>query len=117
MVIALISALGGGWAFLTSASQSKRLRSIEKDKIDSQAFDRAQEIYERGIREMSRQMDNIHEELEKSREIILSLRSRVFSLENVLIKMRAEMIYLGLSTSEFDKALLDEEESDKGGSY
>jgi hypothetical protein len=95
ILIAGIAALGvatpGVLAFRAAsranrvAAEEKRLAAqLEDRKVDSAAFATAQGIYERGIAEVSRQLQRCQEDLAIERHETRRLRARVTRLEQTL---------------------------------
>lgn len=74
-------------AILTYRAASRaqeRSAEVEDRKVDQAAFETAQEIYERGIREVNRQLVQCREDLAVERQETRRLRSRVARLEQAL---------------------------------
>lgn len=68
----------------TAAAEKVLAAQLEDRKVDAAAFETAQQIYERGIAEVNRQLVQCREELALERAETRRLRTRVFRLEQAL---------------------------------
>jgi len=105
IAVSIIGFLGGGWALITTLLNNRTLRALERDKVDAQAYQRAKEIYESGLQEMSRQVKFLQDVVQDERQNSQAMRMRIADLENVMSKMRTQMMLSGITNYDFDQEM------------
>lgn len=91
IVIALIGGIGSIGAVLQSRSAVKRAQEMTLQKVDADAYKRAQEIYEGGIADMHLQLTQLRVDLADQRAENTKLRLRVSELETQVVTMKLDL--------------------------
>lgn len=122
-VAAAVVAIVSGALTYRASAQANRISAV---KVDAEAYDRAQKIYQGGLEESERQVAALRAQIERleiqmsrEREISERYRQQIRGLKNTVTRMerhiaimRAKLQELGISVPELSTDS-DDEESDR----
>ncbi|MCG5214532.1 hypothetical protein [Streptosporangium sp. KLBMP 9127] len=91
-----------------TAETAERQTALEKSKVDSEAFERARDIYDSGIELLERQLarvqgqfDQLNEEAEEERDTLMArirlMQHQIEDLETTVATLRRQLIEIGVS--------------------
>jgi ppGpp synthetase/RelA/SpoT-type nucleotidyltranferase len=96
-VLAGIAAVACAYlAYRQATKVSAQTSRVEIQKVDAGAYERARGIYESGIKQLEEQLSHLRKQLDEEREVSGRLRTRVSELEDIVAKMRRQMMIAGM---------------------
>ena len=91
IVVALLAGSGGLFSYLRAMRAMNTANENARNKVDSEAFKRAQDIYTDALANLTMQVRELRALIDTEQETSNELRTRVRHLEDVIYKLRQEL--------------------------
>lgn len=89
IAVSVVSTLGGGWSFLAQRRTAKDNRELQKQQVESQAYERARAHYDAIIDDLTTHINWLKQELGSATEENTRLRDRIVALEKTVEALRS----------------------------
>lgn len=96
IIVAVVTTLGGGWQYLSNRRLSKdnrekeeQLASLERHKVEAQAYDKARAHYDAIIEDLMAHVDWLKSELAERTAENSALKERISALEKTIEMLRS----------------------------
>lgn len=88
IIVAVISTLGGGWSYLDKRKTAKENQALQKQQVESQAYERARAHYDAIIDDLTTHINWLKSELGSATEENTRLKDRIQALEKTVEALR-----------------------------
>lgn len=92
IVVAAITTLGGGWSYLSQRKIAKENRELQKQQVESQAYERARKHYDAIIDDLTTHIQWLKQELSSANEENGRLKARIDALEKTVEALRSASV-------------------------
>lgn len=92
IAVGCLGFLSGGWGYLAQRRTAKENRELQKQQVESQAYERARSHYDAIIDDLTTHINWLKQELASATEENTRLKDRIIALEKTVEALRSASV-------------------------